>query len=316
MASNRPQIRPRSPSPAAPDKRPRITTLVDHTVAHEDDEDTILAPFMQNHTTVQFHHEEEEEDDEDAEFNYHIRMMNTTPVSKTVTFADPVNSAETSSIPEPCRVLIDSGANICCTPPTIVHHVPNLTVYQWRNLKTVTFGNGTTAVSKYYVNLGPILGNTAILSSLSNTIMAVPRVNKRGFSVACTWDMTCEIRSRTAPDTVLTAPLDGPSHLYYMNVSHLLAYPTDPVATVSVLRKRQPVSAVALRQALELHANLNHAASAAVMARAIRTGAWPGVSLDPTVVEQLYLHQDCLACLLGKMNRLPRSIPTRLLCPT
>jgi hypothetical protein len=26
------------------------------------------------------------------------------------------------------------------------------------------------------------------------------------------------------------------------------------------------------------------------------------------VIEQLYLHQDCMACLLGKMNRLPRSL--------
>jgi hypothetical protein len=52
---------------------------------------------------------------------------------------------------------------------------------------------------------------------------------------------------------------------------------------------------------------MNHAASPAVMARAIRYGAWPNVNIEPTVIEQVYLHQDCLPCLLGKMNRLPRS---------
>ena len=49
------------------------------------------------------------------------------------------------------------------------------------------------------------------------------------------------------------------------------------------------------------------------MAKAIRDGAWPGITVDPTVVENVYLRQDCVPCLLAKFNRPPRSLGSSIL---
>ena len=44
------------------------------------------------------------------------------------------------------------------------------------------------------------------------------------------------------------------------------------------------------------------------MAHALRSGAWQTISLDPTAVEHVFQDTNCIACLLGKANRLPRSL--------
>jgi hypothetical protein len=55
----------------------------------------------------------------------------------------------------------------------------------------------------------------------------------------------------------------------------------------------------------ELHERLHHAASPAVMARALRFGAWLNVEMLPTDVERVFSHQSCLACVLGKTTETP-----------
>jgi hypothetical protein len=61
-----------------------------------------------------------------------------------------------------------------------------------------------------------------------------------------------------------------------------------------------------------LHDRLMHAASPDVMKRAIRDCAWPGVQILPDAVDHVYMHQDCVPCLLGKTNRLPRTHASHL----
>jgi hypothetical protein len=63
-----------------------------------------------------------------------------------------------------------------------------------------------------------------------------------------------------------------------------------------------------IQKIMKWHNCLHHAANPAVMARAIRSGAWPGVDIEPKCIKQTFLHTDCMSCLLGKLNRLPRSI--------
>ena len=61
-------------------------------------------------------------------------------------------------------------------------------------------------------------------------------------------------------------------------------------------------------QVISLHSRLHHAASPAAMAHALRSGAWPSLVLDPTAVEHVFHARNCIACMLGKSNRLPRSL--------
>ena len=61
--------------------------------------------------------------------------------------------------------------------------------------------------STEYVNLGSILGNTAIIEDCSHTILSVPSANRKGYSFLMTADMRCIV---TNHDNVvlIDAPID------------------------------------------------------------------------------------------------------------
>jgi hypothetical protein len=73
------------------------------------------------------------------------------------------------------------------------------------------------------------------------------------------------------------------------------------------MRRHRRITPQEVTDVTDLHARLMHAASPDVMKRAIRDCAWSGVQILPDAVDQVYLHQDCVPCLLGKSNRLPRT---------
>ena len=307
-----------------PPKRSAFTVQTLQESQDESDEEYLQAHMVEDTS------DSPEPEDIDEAFDYQIKVMN-------------VNMSSTLS--NPARVLVDSGANICCTPPTIVELIPALKVYTWNRPKAVVFGNGTRTLSKFYVYLGPIMGNTAIVHGLSSTILGVSPINDRGYNVTCTWRGTCVLTKGDDPSPLVDEPIDGTAKLYYIGLQHFVnlnditklpvhtatalqssvplspvavsstvpTIPSLPPATVTGIRKRPHVSKSELCQAVTLHNNLYHAASPAAMAAALRAGAWPGISLDPRIVEQLYLHQDCIACLLGKMNRPPRSLGSGIL---
>ena len=67
-----------------------------------------------------------------------------------------------------------------------------------------------------------------------------------------------------------------------------------------------------LLETIRLYNCLHHAANSAVRARAIRSGAWPEIDINPNYIEQTFLHRDCMGCLMGKVNTIPRSIGVRI----
>ena len=78
-------------------------------------------------------------------------------------------------------------------------------------------------------------------------------------------------------------------------------------ALLNPLKRHRHLDKTSVRDVIDLHGRLLHAANPAVMARAIRSAAWLTVHLDPGIIEQVFRHTDCLACLLGKIENLPRS---------
>jgi hypothetical protein len=65
-----------------------------------------------------------------------------------------------------CQVLQDSGANINACNRKLPEFL-KLKICKWRVPLRVTFGNGSSSWSTEYVNLGSILGNTAIIEDCS-----------------------------------------------------------------------------------------------------------------------------------------------------
>jgi hypothetical protein len=120
--------------------------------------------------------------------------------------------------------------------------------------------------------------------------------------------MRCIVTDRNR-HVLIDKPIDEKRGLYFVDVQHFLDVVGNDhvVNSVAVTHRHGPVTPVMLAAVRSLHNRLHHAASPAVMARALRFGAWPEVELLPTTVERVYAHQDCLACLLGKVNRLPHS---------
>jgi hypothetical protein len=103
---------------------------------------------------------------------------------------------------------------------------------------------------------------------------------------------------------VVDAPIDETSGLYFIDISYFMQR-GDVNATINA--RRRPITKKIKAAVKELHECLHQAASPAVMARALRFGAWPNMEMLPTDVERVFPHQDCLACMLGKLNRLPHA---------
>jgi hypothetical protein len=127
-------------------------------------------------------------------------------------------------IAEVCMVLQDSGANICVTSFAILEALPHLRLHKWLNPKKVVFGNGTTAISTFYVYLGPILDRTAVLSCVTNTILAVLPVNDRGYNVTFTHRKRCIVTKYDSPTELINEPVHPTRNLYYVNIDKFVNF--------------------------------------------------------------------------------------------
>lgn len=218
------------------------------------------------------------------------------------------------------EAMYDTGANLSITNPHLAVML-DLDPVQWPRPVPITFGNATEAVSTHYVHLGPLLGRVALVEDAPSTILTRQSLQEGGLSVLFRYDGTVRIfdmQDRVVFEDVLSPTVEFlmlplaefmPPHLieqlhqYQMRVSD----DTQKVfpAMVNGRRRSPPVTAAEVADVMALHERMYHPSSA-VMARALRAGAWPGVTLDATLVERVFRHQDCLFCALGKMKRLPR----------
>jgi hypothetical protein len=200
-------------------------------------------------------------------------------------------------------VLLDSGANINACHRKLAELL-DVSIQKWKVPFRVLFGNNTEVWSEEFIDLGGLMGRTAIIKNCTHTILSVSRANKRGYSVDMRGGtMRCVVTDQHGK-IVVDAPIDETSGLYFIDIGYFMQR-GDVNATINA--RRRPITKKIKAAVKELHECLHHAASPAVMARALRFGAWPNMEMLPTDVERVYTHQDCLACMLGKSNRLPRA---------
>jgi hypothetical protein len=152
---------------------------------HTDYEQSLIDQHLDHRVNATDEKYDDDSADEDFVFTYAMLKMISPPVAATVLLE------LASRIAEVCMVLQDSGANICVTSFAILEALPHLRLYRWSRPKKVVFGNGTTAISEFYVYLGPILDRTAVLKCVTNTILAVLPVNERGYNVTFTYLKRC-----------------------------------------------------------------------------------------------------------------------------
>lgn len=214
-------------------------------------------------------------------------------------------SSSSLSLMDARRCLMDSGANVNACSPMIVQHF-NLPLHKYPTPVRVKFGNGTVVTSTHYTYIG-ILGRTAVVQGCVNIIISTPTMNQRGYDVLFSANRRCVV-SRNG-EILSDTPLDQDKSLYFLDVEYLLNT-SDELCHArlnSVQKHTHRISQNTILAVHKLHNALRHAASPAVMARALRFGAWIGIDLLPTAVEQVFNHQQCLSCMLGKANHLARS---------
>jgi hypothetical protein len=208
--------------------------------------------------------------------------------------------------------MLDTGANLPITHP-ILADILGVTPQDWPSPIPIVFGNNTDCVSTQFIDLGPLIGKMALVASAKTTIITKHALHRQGLSIWFRADGVCQLlnqqnqvlfqASLTSTDDFFMIPLATllPTHLSL----RLVAFLTTPAASVHGRHARPPVTAAEVAAVMDLHERMYHPSSA-VMARALRVGAWLGVDIEPTTVERVFAHQDCLYCALAKMKRNPR----------
>jgi hypothetical protein len=215
------------------------------------------------------------------------------------------------SLVDALRCLQDSGANVNACPPELVQSL-HLPIHPYRQPIRVVFGNGTVVHATHYTYIG-ILGKTAIVKGCRNTIISIPTMNQRGYDVLFQANMKCVV-SR-GQQVILNTPIDREKSLYFVNVRELLNTSdciSEPAQVTTLHANSHRIGKQTVIRVQKLHNVLCHAASPAVMARALRYGAWLNVEVLPTDVEQVFKHQQCLSCMIAKAKRLARADGTGL----
>jgi hypothetical protein len=214
----------------------RTMAAVDSTPIHSEYEQSLINQHMDHsdrvNTTAQ---QNDDYYSEDEDFIYHFSMLTV----KSLPGAASVLPELARRIAEVRMVLQDSGANICVTSFAILEALPHLRLHKWSSPKEVIFGNGTTAVSIYYVYLGPILDRTAVLSCVTNTILAVLPVNQRGYNVTFTYLKRCIVTKHENPTELINEAVHPTRHLYYVDIDKLVNFVESP----SVVMKLEDMKA-------------------------------------------------------------------------
>lgn len=230
--------------------------------------------------------------------------------------------------------MLDTGANLSISHPSLATLL-GVEPQEWPSPVPIRFGNSSDAVSTHYIDLGRFLGHVALVDSATTTIITKRALHRQGISILFRADNVCRLileatdivlyESRLSrADDFFMIPLQAllpPSMADWLDgqLSEVSSSPTSsrskgagssaevPGAHAEVNGRRAlpPVTAAEITEVMGLHERMYHPSSA-VMARALRSGAWPGTETSPTLVERVFSHRDCLFCALGKMKRIPR----------
>ena len=89
-------------------------------------------------------------------------------------------------------------------------------------------------MSLFYVYLGPILNRTAVLSCVTNTILAVLPVNERGYNVTFTYLKHCIVTKHENPTELINEAVHPTRNLYYVDIEKFVNFVESPSAVMTV----------------------------------------------------------------------------------
>ena len=208
--------------------------------------------------------------------------------------------------------LIDTGANMPMSNPVLAKML-GLPLQLWPEPVHIEFGNSSSGSSTHYIYLGELIGNVALLDSAHATLLTRHCLHQHGISLAFDADGSCRLYMQKSGETLYSLTMNSTNDFFKIPLEALLPYELGlkldayklehATREVNSRRALPPVTQEEITKVMMLHERMYHP-SVAVMARAIRHGAWSQVDISPTLVERVFKSRDCVFCSLGKMKRL------------
>jgi hypothetical protein len=196
----------------------------------------------------------------------------------------------------------------------VIEHY-NLKVYQLNEPIRVMVANGQSDIVTQYTRLGPILGKALILPGANQTLVSVPLLCLRGFTVV--FEGThMGVYFNTMQ--ILSAEMDLDTKLYYISLDdvifgdHAICMASTTLTEVRPIAHRKQrqdgrITPGQIRTVHWLHKRMGHASKRNIIA-SIRNGNWRGLpeNITPQMVEKVLSDQPCTSCALGKRNKLDK----------
>ena len=241
-----------------------------------------------------------------------------------------------SSHPDPLVTgMLDTGANVPITHPRLAD-ILQISPQLWETPVPIQFGNSSDCVSTHYIYLGALIGKVALVESAKSTILTKNRLHNNGVAIVFKSSKVCQLvldasghvlyeQALAHSEDFFMIPLQIllPPELKKNLDDYLLQYQVDPdivrnnvTSHIREVNGRRfiPVTAEEVSAVMSLHDRMYHPSSA-VMASALRTGAWTGVDVSPQLVERVFRRRGCLSCAVGKMKRIPQGLGSAVTPP-
>ena len=226
-------------------------------------------------------------------------------------------AALTTTQPTTLTGISDSGADISIASYATIEQM-DIPISQLDQPIQLTFANGTTSTTQHVANLGP-LGSIHLVDDADSTLISINEIVKQGYNVLYT-DSAIHILDLFGA-SVFSQKRKPSQSRWPINIKiaieqiehHNLQMETATVPTATVHSvKRHRISQQSVQLVFDLHHFWSHTDSE-TMALAF-TPANPFISTSPfsslsaDIIRTTFAHRPCVACMIGKQNKLPRQL--------
>ena len=213
--------------------------------------------------------------------------------------------------------ISDSGADISIASYATINNL-DIPIFKLDNPIQLTFANGTTSTTQHVANLGP-LGSIHLVDDADSTLISVNEIVKQGYNVLYTDEA---IHILDVFRSTLFCQQRKPHHSRWpidinkaiQDIQHRDPQLNSTTTTTAVqsVRQQHRIPQQIVQLVFDLHHFWSHTDSE-TMALAF-TPANPFISTSPfsrlsaDIIRTTFAHRPCVACMIGKQNKLPRQL--------
>ena len=214
--------------------------------------------------------------------------------------------------------ITDSGADISIANYATVNDL-NIPIFDLEQPIHITFANGTTSTTHHYAELGP-LGSIHLVSDADSTLISVNEIIKQGYNILYTNDAIHILDNLGT--TLFSQPRQPHQTRWAIDIKSAMQQiqqstqqhtdNTTSSAIVQSIKRQKRISEKVVQLVFNLHQYWSHTDSE-IMAKAFTPhnpflSTSPFAALSADIIRTVFDHRSCVACMIGKLNRMPRQL--------